>query len=261
MIDLKSIASEVTPLILHAGEMIRDAWDNHTITTHLKDERDIVTDTDTEVEEYLRKHLSRVLPQAGFIVEEGKTQMMGEYNWTIDPIDGTKYFAAQVALFFTQVALLKNGEPVLCFIYNPITKQLLHAVKDGGSYVNAIKMSKRPDLSLTRCIAHFDLGSLSGKNNSWKYTILRRIAENTYRTRVTAGYLAPYLPLGVIDISVNTAIDIPFSYKNMTDLLPHRLFIAEAGYNEALIDIDTHKILIWASSKHITELKNLLIKS
>lgn len=258
MIDLKAIAEEVKPLMLQAGDMIREAWDNHTITSHLKDERDVVTDTDTEVENYLRKYLYRVLPQAGFIVEEGKTEMMGEYNWTIDPIDGTKYFAAQVALFFTQVSLLKNNEPILSFIYNPITKQLLHAIKGSGSYVNDVRIEKRPEEPLSSSIAHFDLGPLTGEKNAWKFEVFQKIAAKTYRSRVTAGYLAPYLPLGVVDISVNTAIDTPFSNKNMTDLLPHKLFITEAGYSEEYIDIDGHPVLIWASKEHIKDIRVLL---
>jgi len=261
MMDLKSISQDIKPFILEAGNMILDAWDTHHFSSTPKDERDIVTDTDTEVEDYLRKKLYTVLPQAGFIVEEGKTDMKGEYNWTIDPIDGTKYFATQVPLFFTQVALLKNNEPIISFVYNPITKQLFHAIAGCGAYINDIKTVKRHDLPLSKSIVHFDLGPTLGPDNNWKYKVFQSIAEKCYRVRVTAGYLAPYLPLGVVDISINTAIDTPFSTKNITDLAPHKLFLLEAGYSEEIVKIASKDVLIWASEQQIKSIKLLLVQA
>ncbi|MCX6730490.1 MAG: inositol monophosphatase family protein [Candidatus Roizmanbacteria bacterium] len=258
MFDLQSLANDVKPRILEAGEMIKDAWDNHQFVTHLKDERDIVTETDTEVEEYLRKALYRILPQAGFIVEEGKTEMLGEYNWTIDPIDGTKYFATQVPLFFTQVALLKNNEPIVSFIYNPVSKQMFQAIKGLGASINDVKVGKREELPLSSSIVHFDLGPTFGAINEWKFELFQSISQLCYRTRVTAGYLAPYLPLGVVDISINTSISTPYSNKNITDLAPHKLFLLESGYNEQLIDYKGHSVLIWASKDKVKQVAKTL---
>jgi len=258
MIDLKSISTDVKPLILQAGDIILEAWNNNTVVSHLKDERDIVTETDTEVEEYLRKYLYKVLPQAGFVVEEGKTEMLGEFNWTIDPIDGTKYFATHTPLFFTQVALLRNNKPVICFIYNPISKQLFHAIEGCGSYVNDIKIEKREESTLSNSIIDFDFGSTEGAKNTWKYSLFQKIAQKSYRIRATAGYLAPYLALGMIDAYINLDIKTPFSTKNITDLAPHKLLLSEAGYCEEIINIDSHSILVWASKQHIIELKSIL---
>jgi myo-inositol-1(or 4)-monophosphatase len=258
LFDLKAIAADVKPLILQAGEMILSAWDEHTISAHLKDERDIVTDTDVEVEKYLRKYLYNILPQAGFIVEEGKSEMLGEYNWAIDPIDGTKYFAAQVPLCFTQVALLKNNEPVISFIYNPFSKQLFHAIQGQGAYLNDVRLAKQPSAPLKSAILHFDFGPTSGKENAWKFELFKKMSEVCYRVRITAGYLAPYLPLGAIDISINTDIKSPPSLKNITDLAPHKLLLSEAGYQEEILKIDGHSVLIWAAEEHIKELKSLI---
>ncbi|PIV70817.1 hypothetical protein COW57_03190 [Candidatus Roizmanbacteria bacterium CG17_big_fil_post_rev_8_21_14_2_50_39_7] len=206
----------------------------------------------------MRKQLYKILPQAGFIVEEGKTEIHGEYNWTIDPIDGTKYFVSQVALFFTQISLLKDNEPVISFIYNPITKQLFHAIKGFGAYMNDARLERRAHLPLAKCITHFDLGPTLGVENEWKYAIFQKIAQKTYRVRVTAGYLAPYLPLGAVDISVNTAIETPYSTKNITDLAPHKLLLTEAGYEEERLGFEGHPLLIWASKQHISAIKDIL---
>lgn len=258
MIDLQSITADVKPIILAAGEIILNAWEENHLVSHLKDERDIVTDTDTEVEEFLRKNLYRVLPQAGFIVEEGKTEMGSDYNWTIDPIDGTKYFAKQTPLFYTQVSLLKGNEPLMSLVYNPISKQLFHAIKGQGSYVNDIQMKITQNLPLSSSIVHFDFGSVSGKENEWKFDIFKKLGQKCYRVRATAGFLVPYLPLGVVDISINTDIKTPFSMKNITDLAPHKLLLIEAGYAEELMNIGGHPVLVWASRRHIDALKILV---
>lgn len=258
MFDLNSIATDVKPLVLSAGEIILNAWKDNHITSHLKDERDIVTDTDTEVEEYLRTGLYKILPQAGFIVEEGKTEMYSEYNWAIDPIDGTKYFAKQAPLFYTQVALLRGTEPIISFVYNPVSNQLFHAIKDNGSYINNTLIKKINNIPIFSSIIEFDLGTVTGEENAWKYDIFRKISQKCYRVRATAGYFVPYLPLGVIDIYINTDIKNPFSSKNTVDLAPHKLLLTEAGYSEELISMGTHTLLIWASREHIAELKSLL---
>lgn len=258
MFDLQSISNDVKPLMLAAGEMILTAWKENHFVSHLKDERDIVTDTDTEVEEYLRKNLYKVLPQAGFVVEEGITEMHSEYNWTIDPIDGTKYFAKQAPLFYTQVALLKGTEPILSFVYSPVSNQLFHAIKDKGSYINESPMKKAKDLPISSSIIDFDLGPVAGETNAWKFDIFRKISESCYRVRSTAGYFVPFLPLGVIDASINTDIKVPFSSKNTVDLAPHKLLLTEAGYSEELIKVGTNFMLIWASEAVIREIKSLI---
>ena len=259
MIDLKSIAADVKPLIFQAGDTIRDVWESNSVVSHSKDESDVVTETDVEVEEYLRKYLYRVLPQAGFIVEEGKTEMMGEFNWTIDPIDGTKYFASQVPSFFTQVALLRNNEPVISFIYQPISKQLFHAIKGYGAYLNDEKITIKVEKPLKESLVHVDFGAVSGSANAWKFSLFQKVAQECYRVRASAGYLLPYLALGAIDIAINIDARSPQTVKNITDLAPHTLFLTEAGYREELVKVEGRPMLIWASKQHITEIKSLLI--
>lgn len=258
MFDLKSIATDVKPLIHSAGEVILNAWKDGHFMSQLKDERDIVTNIDTEVEEYLRKGLYKILPHAGFIVEEGKTQLNSEYNWTIDPIDGTKYFAKQAPLFYTQVALLKGREPIISFVYNPVSLQLFHAIKDCGTYINDVLVKKTREIALSSSIVHFDLGSMIGEKNEWKFEVFKKISRECYRVRATAGFLVPYMILGAIDMSINTDIKTPFSSKNTTDLAPHKLLLTEAGYSEQLLQLGGNSVLIWASQVHNEAIKRLI---
>lgn len=259
MIDLQSIASEVKPLVLQAGDLILDAWNNNSFETTSKDERDVVTDTDVEVEKFLKKYLYNVLPQAGFILEEGKSDMLGEFNWAIDPIDGTKFFASKTPLFFTQVALLRNNEPVLGFVYEPISKQLFSAVQGKGAYLNDERIiAPKTPIQLNSSIVEFDTGMLAGKENHWKYSLIEKVCNVIYRPRFSSGYLTIYLATGAIDASINTELKNPLSIKNLVDISPHTIILEEAGFASKYIDFQGKSILLRAQKGLINQLGDLL---
>lgn len=258
MIDLQSIANDVKPKILSAGEMIVQDWEQHHFSAHLKNERDVVTDTDEKVEEYLRQELYKILPQAGFIVEEGKTEMNSEFNWTIDPIDGTKFFASGAPLFYTQVSLLRNGEPELSFVYQPVSKHLFSAIKGKGAYLNDVKIAPSTLENLDSAIIEFDLGNLKNPENKWKFEVIEKICSKIYRPRFSSGYLSLYLVTGAVDAVVNTDITQPYSIKNSVDLLPHDLILSEAGFIKQSVKYGEKTILLHSSQQLLDQLISLL---
>ncbi len=92
----------------------------------LKPDQTPVTGADREAEEVMRRLIHKHCPGHGIIGEEfGNENEDAEHVWVLDPIDGTKAFAAGCPLFGTLIALLKGGQPVLGVIHNPITRQLL----------------------------------------------------------------------------------------------------------------------------------------
>lgn len=258
--DLSQLSSQIQPHIIEASEMIAAAWNDHQFTETKKDERDIVTTTDIAVEDFLRDRLSKVFPEAGFIVEEGVSKKQAEYNFTIDPIDGTKYFAKGVPLFFCQVALLKGDEPVLSFVSQPITKQLFSAIKGSGTYLNGIVIPRPQPVDLSRAIVEFDSGSFVGEGNVWKFRFLEKVCGSLYRPRFTGGHLSVYLATGAVDAGINIDIKTPFSTKNIVDLAPHKLIVTEIGYKEAFLQFEDKRILIWGSETLISQIQDKLAK-
>lgn len=258
--DLGQLSARIQPHIIEASEMIARAWNDHQFTETKKDERDIVTTTDVAVEDFLRDRLSKVLPQAGFIVEEGTSERQAEYNFTIDPIDGTKYFAKGVPLFFCQVALLKEDEPILSFVSQPITKQLFWAIKHKGAYLNEVPIPPLPAVDLSRAIVEFDSGSFVGEGNLWKFRFLEKICGSLYRPRFTSGHLSVYLATGAVDAGINIDIKTPFSIKNIVDLAPHKLIVTEIGHKQAFLDFEDKKVLIWAHDSLISQIQDKLAK-
>ncbi len=85
-----------------------------------------VTIADKRAEELMREAIMKEFPQHGIIGEEfGKYNEEAEYQWVLDPVDGTKSFICGTVTFGTLIALLKNGQPLIGVINQPILKEFL----------------------------------------------------------------------------------------------------------------------------------------
>ncbi len=80
-----------------------------------------VTIADREIEEIIREKIRSKYKNHGIIGEEfGQENEMAEYQWVIDPIDGTQSFIAGKPLFTTLIALNYQNKPILGLIDQPI---------------------------------------------------------------------------------------------------------------------------------------------
>lgn len=104
--------------------------------TEYKTARDPVSYVDRQAEELLRERCARLLPEAGFILEEsGGFGQEKEFLWVIDPLDGTKNFVHGIPLFGISVALLHQKEPLLGVVYAVPQDELFWAVRGEGAYL------------------------------------------------------------------------------------------------------------------------------
>jgi myo-inositol-1(or 4)-monophosphatase len=112
---------------------------------------DLVSRADKEAEARFVEFLSTVLPEAGFIAEEGTGERAGEFNWIIDPLDGTTNYLYGIPCYCTSVALWHRGEILLGVIYDPERDECFSAGKDLGAFLNGepISVSRQEDLKLT----------------------------------------------------------------------------------------------------------------
>lgn len=116
---------------------------------HRKKNHDIVTKGDLLVNDILREHLMFAFPQDGWLSEESVDEMSRlqmSRVWIVDPIDGTKEFAAGIPEYGISVALVEQGIPVVAAIYNPVADELFYAVKDHGAWLNQMKIECAPAL-------------------------------------------------------------------------------------------------------------------
>ncbi|MCH7827472.1 MAG: histidinol-phosphatase [Bacteroidetes bacterium] len=85
-----------------------------------------VTIADKNAEEIIRKEIEKEFPSHGILGEEfGEINKDAEYKWIIDPIDGTQSFICGSVFFGTQIALLKNGSPILGAVNFPALNEFI----------------------------------------------------------------------------------------------------------------------------------------
>lgn len=98
----------------------------------------LVSYVDKEAERKIVSVLQQLLPEAGFITEEGTVEQSKshEYNWIIDPLDGTTNFLHGLPVYAISIALVKNNKPILGVVYEVTRKECFHAIENGPAYCN-----------------------------------------------------------------------------------------------------------------------------
>lgn len=103
-----------------------------------------VTIADRRAEEVMRTMIMERFPDHGILGEEhGHYQAAAEYQWVLDPIDGTKAFVSHSYLFGTLIALLKQGRPILGVINHPLLNDFLVGM-GGQTWLNGQRVHVRP---------------------------------------------------------------------------------------------------------------------
>ena len=93
-------------------------------TIKTKGPKDIVTDVDIEIEKLIFEQLTNHYPEMSMIGEESFTgEMPSGFVWVVDPIDGTRNFAAGIPIFSIVVALSYEGEVVAGANFDPKKSQ------------------------------------------------------------------------------------------------------------------------------------------
>ncbi len=103
---------------------------------------DLVSYVDKASERMIISALGKLIPDAGFLGEEGTGNKKGNrYNWVIDPLDGTTNFIHGIPIFAVSIALMDYEELVVGVVYEVGHDECFSAWKNGGAYLNGIKIS------------------------------------------------------------------------------------------------------------------------
>lgn len=137
-IDLEIILQEVIQIAKRAGEYIRHEslkFDRKNIEE--KGINNLVSYVDKEAEKMIVQTLKFTMKEAGFITEEGtEKESESEYNWVIDPLDGTTNFMHGLPPYSVSIALLHKDNPLVGVIYEINSDSCFYAVKGGKAYCN-----------------------------------------------------------------------------------------------------------------------------
>lgn len=106
-----------------------------------KHSHDYVSYVDREAEKMTVKALHSLLPDAGFVTEEGTVEQSSVgLNWVIDPLDGTTNFIQDYAPYCVSIALRNGDELLIGVVYEVCRDECYYAWKDGGAYLNNNKI-------------------------------------------------------------------------------------------------------------------------
>lgn len=126
----------------------------------------LVSYVDKGAEEILVDGLKTIVPAAGFIAEEGtETKRSEQYNWIVDPLDGTTNFLHGIPAFAISVALAKKEEIVAGVVYEIGQDECFHAWKGGGAFKNGEPISvstkaKLGDTLMATGFPYYDFGRM-----------------------------------------------------------------------------------------------------
>lgn len=148
--NFKKVAEQAERLVLKTGDFIHresEIFDQRKVEK--KGFNDLVSYVDKSAEQMLVDGLRKILPEAGFIAEEGTASNNSEdLLWIIDPLDGTTNFTHGLPVFSISVALMHLNELVLGIVYEVNRKEMFMAIRGEGATCNGrrIRVSPKTDL-------------------------------------------------------------------------------------------------------------------
>jgi myo-inositol-1(or 4)-monophosphatase len=185
--NLKEIQKSVREVCVEVGEFIYTEGANFD-RSRIEQKtgfNNLVSYVDKEAERRLVKVLHAILPQAGFITEEGTVEQSKtkEYNWIIDPLDGTTNFLHGLPIYAISIGLSRGDKMVLGAIFHVVRKECFHAIENDDAYCNdqIIRVSTIPTLNESLLATgfpyyHFDKGEVY-------LDIIKEFLEHTHGIR------------------------------------------------------------------------------
>ncbi len=143
--------------------------------------RNIVTNADKEADAAIRKVIAEAFPEHTIITEEGAAKQGNEYEWHVDPIDGTKNYSTKGKYFCASIALAKADNLLLGVVYNPVTKECYTALKGKGSFLNGKKIIAAKVEKIEDAVICTDLCNEVGKRKTTLAVIGELVQAKTIR--------------------------------------------------------------------------------
>jgi len=135
MLDkIKSIAVEAGRAIMHIYDTMPDD-----IGVQKKSDDSPLTKADLASNAVIVAGLEKHFPDIPIISEENKNKSYDERKhwntvWVVDPLDGTKEFIKRNGEFTVNIALVKDGKPILGVVYVPATETLYYGSQGHGAW-------------------------------------------------------------------------------------------------------------------------------
>jgi len=179
MIDYEKLCNDVCIISKEVGNYIKvESLKLRSTDVEVKGIHNFVTYVDKTSEKMIVKALQKLIPEAGYIVEENTIDKKSNaYNWIIDPLDGTTNFIHGVPCYCISIALMKEQELVLGVIYEINQNECFYAWKGSSAFLNGIKINvtksaQLKDSLLATGFPYYDYQHLDGYMDFFKYLMI-----------------------------------------------------------------------------------------
>src|SRR5699024_999304 len=93
---------------------------------------------------------------------EHKPGRRAEYQWIIDPIDGTTNFIHGYLHYAVSIALMRDGVPVHAVVFDTNRNELFTASRGGGAFLNDRRIRVSGRIGLSEALLGERIGRSSG---------------------------------------------------------------------------------------------------
>ena len=143
---MDQIVKSLFPWVKEAGLKAKFLRENlSSMSISKKTPRDLVTEVDIEVDQFLAAKIKNSFPAHAILSEESapvlEQQKLCGPLWIIDPIDGTHNFARGHFQSAVSVAFADRGQVIHGAVYNPFTEEFFQASKGAGALLNGKKIT------------------------------------------------------------------------------------------------------------------------
>ena len=156
MLDLKRELDVAIKIARNASKILIERHPNPT-GVETKADGSLVSDVDKAVSAFIQNELIAQFPTHGVLNEElvdDQSRFNREFCWYVDPLDDTKGYLAKSATFGVLLGLTYKFQPVLGVTYNPLSDELVCAIRGSGAYrmrqgeTSKISVAKSKDVHL-----------------------------------------------------------------------------------------------------------------
>ena len=182
---------EIILIAKKAGKAILEVYNSESFEIEIKDDNSPLTKADKASDEIIEAGLKKIYPDIPILSEEGKEisyedRKNWDIFWCVDPLDGTKEFIKRNGEFTVNIALIKNGIPILGIIYVPVTDETYFGSEGEGSFKFYNDETKTPIMvsskKMTEALTVVQSRSHSGdeENNFYSnYMINKRLSKGS----------------------------------------------------------------------------------
>lgn len=127
--------------VIHAGDVQMSRF-GAAMAIEKKGAIDLVTETDREIERDVRALIASRFADHAVLGEEysaaSDRDVVPEYCWLFDPLDGTTNFAHGLPIFCSSLALEIEGRAAVAAVYDPNRRELFTAERGRGAWLNGV---------------------------------------------------------------------------------------------------------------------------